>query len=66
MNKEDCIRIGKATGCVMQTTVSDLKVEILGTCGVFEEVVVGAERFNFFTECPLSKTATILLWGGAE
>lgn len=66
VQKEDCERVMKATGAVIQTTVSDLKPEILGTCGVFSEKVVGAERYNFFTDCPASKTSTIILRGGAD
>lgn len=27
---------------------------------------IGAERYNFFTGCPLARTATIVLRGGAE
>lgn len=50
----------------MQTTVNGLTSNVLGTCGKFEEVQVGSERFNFFTECPKTKTATMVLRGGAE
>lgn len=64
--KDDANRVAKATSAQIQTTVSDLRQEILGTCGEFEEMVVGAERFNFFKNCPGSKTATIILRGGAE
>ena len=39
---------------------------VLGTCGLFEEVQIGAERFNLFKGCASSKTATIVLRGGAE
>ena len=39
---------------------------MLGTCGEFEEKVIGAERFNLFKNCPESQTATIILRGGAE
>ncbi len=39
---------------------------MLGTCGVFEEQVIGAERFNIFKECPKSQTATFIIRGGAE
>lgn len=63
---DDMQRVAKATGGAVQNTCSDLIPEVLGTCGLFEETQVGAERFNFFTECPLSKTSTIVLRGGAE
>ena len=59
-------RVIKATGGKLQTTVTDVKPEMLGQCGEFEEKVIGAERYNLFTQCPGSKTATIIVRGGAE
>lgn len=64
--KEDIARVAKATGAILQSTVSDIRPEHLGTCGDFEEVQIGAERFNFFRSCPAAKTATIIIRGGAE
>lgn len=49
---EDIIRIGKATGATLQTTVNKVGNEVLGTCGRFEEKQIGAERYNLFEECP--------------
>ena len=66
VTKEDMLRVVKATGGRVQSTVSDVRPEMLGTCGIFEEKVVGAERFNIFKNCPKSQTATIILRGGAE
>jgi T-complex protein 1 subunit eta len=63
---EDLNRVSKATGAVLQTTVHNINENVLGTCGTFEEKQIGAERFNLFEECPSSKTATIVLRGGAE
>lgn len=63
---EDMERIASATGGAVQSTCTDLIEEILGTCGQFEEVQVGAERYNYLTDCPSSRTATIVLRGGAE
>jgi T-complex protein 1 subunit eta len=40
--------------------------DVLGTCGEFQEQQVGAERYNFFTGCPGTKSCTILLRGGAD
>jgi T-complex protein 1 subunit eta len=37
----------------------------LGSCGKFEEVQIGNERFNMFTECDNTKTTTLVLRGGA-
>lgn len=54
VQKEDMRRVEKATGGRTQSTTSDIKTEMLGTCGNFEEKQVGAERFNFFTQCPQS------------
>jgi T-complex protein 1 subunit eta len=37
----------------------------LGLCGKFEELQIGNERFNMFTECDNTKTTTLVLRGGA-
>jgi len=66
VQEEDLKRIEKATGAKIQTTVNDLKEEILGKCEHFEEKQIGSERYNIFEGCPNSKTATIVLRGGAE
>ena len=63
---EDMDRVVKATGGVVQSTVNGLTANVLGKCGDFEEVQIGAERFNLFKECPTTKTTTIILRGGAE
>lgn len=39
--------------------------DVLGTCGLFEEVQLGNERYNMFTKCANTKTATMVLRGGA-
>lgn len=62
----DLIRVARATGGIIQTSLNDLDATVLGTCASFEEKQVGAERFNFFTGCPHARAATILLRGGAE
>jgi T-complex protein 1 subunit eta len=64
--QEDMQRLYRATGGIVQTTVNGLTEDVLGTCGAFEEKQIGAERFNMFIDCPKSKTATIVLRGGAE
>jgi len=63
---DDCQRVSRATGAVMNTTVNDLKPEVLGECGAFEERQVGDERYNLFTGCPSAKTVTLVLRGGSE
>jgi len=59
-------RVAKSTGAQIQTTVNGIAPEVLGACGSFEEVQLGAERFNLFKDCLHSKSATIVLRGGAE
>ena len=63
---EDIERVAKATGASLLQTCNDITEKSLGTCGLFEERQIGAERFNLFMECPKSKTATIIIRGGAE
>lgn len=63
---EDLNRVIKAVGGSIQTSVSDLKEEHLGTCGVFEEKQIGNERYNLFTQCTNTKTCTLVLRGGAN
>lgn len=36
--QEDLLRLAKATGGVIQTTVNGLTPDVLGACGLFEEV----------------------------
>ena len=43
---QDMERVAKATGGAVQNTCSDLIAEVMGKCGNFEEVQVGAERYN--------------------
>jgi len=62
----DLKRTLKACGGSIQSTCNDLREEVLGKCGLFEEKQVGNERFNFFTGCPGSKTCTIIIRGGAQ
>jgi T-complex protein 1 subunit eta len=62
----DLMRVHKATGAIIQSTVNGLTSDVLGTCGLFEERQVGRERYNFFTGCPKARTATIIIRGGGE
>jgi T-complex protein 1 subunit eta len=64
--QEDLLRVAKATGGQILTTVSEVAESSLGDVGNFEEMQIGAERYNIFKDCPHSKTATIVLRGGAE
>ncbi|XP_063590718.1 T-complex protein 1 subunit eta-like [Penaeus indicus] len=64
--EEDLKRTMKACGGAIMTTAHDLNESVLGTCELFEEKQIGAERFNLFKGCPQAKTCTIVLRGGAE
>lgn len=62
----DMQRTRKACGGAIQSSVNDLTEDVLGLCELFQEKQVGGERFNFFSGCPLAKTCTIIMRGGAE
>ena len=64
--QDDLMRVCKATGAAVQTTVSNLVPEVLGTCGAFEERQIGQERYNLFSGCPHARSTTIVLRGGGE
>lgn len=64
--EDDMRRVAMATGATIQTTVSNIIPEILGSCEKFEERQVGNERYNLFTGCTQAKTATMVLRGGGE
>ena len=62
---DDLLRVCKATGAAIQTTVSSLVPSVLGTCGLFEEVQVGDARYNLFSGCgSTSRSSTLVLRGG--
>lgn len=63
---EDLERTRRATGAEVQTTVQGITPNVLGVCGEFEEKQVGADRYNLLTGCPNTRSATILLRGGAQ
>lgn len=61
----DMGRLCKATGAVVQTSLNDLSPDVLGSCGIFREEQIGAERFNIFEDCPKARTASLILRGSA-
>lgn len=63
---EDMNRVVQAVGGSIQSTVSDIQPEHLGTCDLFEERQIGGERYNLFKGCHMAKTCTLLLRGGSE
>merc|ERR1712039_403807 len=66
VESEDLERTRRATGAEVQTTVQGVTSAVLGTCGKFEEKQIGEHRINLFTGCPQTKTATIIIRGGAQ
>jgi T-complex protein 1 subunit eta len=66
VDEADMARTRLATGAEIQTTVNGLSCDVLGNCGKFEEVQIGSERWNLFSQCHNAKTATIILRGGAH
>lgn len=62
----DLERVCKATGAQIQTTVHGVSDKVMGKCGKFEEVQLGSERYNMFTECVKTQTVTFVLRGGAS
>ena len=61
----DLEAVSKATGAQIQTTVHGIAEKVIGKCGKFEEIQLGSERYNMFTQCVKSKTVTMVLRGGA-
>lgn len=61
----DLHRLTAATGAQVQTSLNDLSPQVLGNCGEFSEQQIGSERYNLFTQCPFTRTATIIVRGGA-
>ncbi|EDV19751.1 uncharacterized protein TRIADDRAFT_51102 [Trichoplax adhaerens] len=66
VQEEDMKRTLKACGGSIQTSVQDLKDDVLGNCKLFVEEQIGGDRYNIFTGCPKAKTCTIIIRGGAQ
>jgi len=66
VDTDDLERTRRATGAEVQTTVQGVGPEVLGTCGEFEELQIGAERYNMFKGCEGTKSSTIIVRGGAQ
>jgi T-complex protein 1 subunit eta len=64
--EDDLKRTMQACGGSIQSTVTGLTDEFLGTCELFEEKQIGGDRYNLFTGCVKAKTCTLILRGGAE
>jgi len=66
VSDEDLKRTIKACGGAMQTTASEMKDDVLGSCESFEEIQIGNERFNVLKGCLNTKTCTFIIRGGTE
>merc|ERR1712232_993023 len=66
VDSDDLERTRRATGAEVQTTVQGISPNVLGTCGEFEETQIGGDRYNLFRQCSGTKTATIIIRGGAQ
>lgn len=61
----DMARLLKALDVNIHSTVLLVASADLGTCADFEEVQIGAERYNIFTGTPATRTVTFVMRGGA-
>merc|ERR1719454_1454303 len=66
VDSDDLERTRRAVGAEVQTTVQGIQPSVLGTCGEFEEKQIGGDRYNLFKQCSGTKTATIIIRGGAQ
>jgi len=66
VEQQDLNRTVKACGGTILTTVQDITPKVMGNCDLFEECQIGNERYNILKGCPLAKTCTLILRGGAE
>ena len=64
--KDDLLRVAKATGAKIQTSMRGIEADAVGVCGVFEERQIGKERYNVFSDCPASKSVTFIIRGGGD
>lgn len=66
LTEGDINRVQQATGAKIQSSVYNLTQDVLGTCGLFEEIQVGSKRYECFKDCANAQTATFILRGGAQ
>ena len=66
VSEGDVRRLSRATGASVQSTLTGVSPSDLGSCGKFEEIQLGAVRYNVFSACPAGTASTFLLRGGAE
>ncbi|MBI4149227.1 TCP-1/cpn60 chaperonin family protein [Candidatus Woesearchaeota archaeon] len=66
VKKSDMGKLAKATGARLITNLDDLSAADLGKAGRVEEIKIGDEQMTLVSECPNTKSVTILVRGGTE
>mmetsp|Transcript_40806 Transcript_40806/g.79899 ORF Transcript_40806/g.79899 Transcript_40806/m.79899 type:complete len:476 (-) Transcript_40806:562-1989(-) len=63
IKKSENLRLAKATGSTIISSIEDMEFNDLGKAGNFEVKKIGQEYYSFITGCNESKSFTILLFG---
>jgi chaperonin GroEL (HSP60 family) len=66
VKKNDLLKLSRATGGKIITSLDEITPETLGYAGLVEERMVGNGEMIFITECKNPETYSILLRGGTE
>lgn len=66
VKKNDLLKLSRATGGKIITSLDEIKPEALGSAGLVEERMVGNGEMIFVTGCKNPDTYSILLRGGTE
>lgn len=66
VKKNDLLKLSRATGGKIITSLDEITPETLGHAGLVEERMVGNGEMIFITECKNPDTYSILLRGGTE
>lgn len=66
VKKNDLLKLSRATGGKIITSLDEIAPETLGHAGLVEERMVGNGEMIFITECKNPDTYSILLRGGTE
>jgi thermosome len=66
VKKNDLVKLSRATGGKIITSLDEIKPDTLGEAGLVEEKMVGNGEMIFITGCKNPDTYSILLRGGSE
>jgi len=66
VKKNDLLKLSRATGGKIITSLDEISPDVLGEAGLVEEKMVGNGEMIFITECKNPDTYSILLRGGTE